>query len=215
MPPTKWKQGEHVIVVGDTGTGKTYLESKIIPLRQHVILLRTKGDDIKFDGFRKVTSQLQIGAIPFGSDAKKITRWMLQPKLSSFADQRQEIARTFQMAWIEGGWTVVVDEAYYICNKLKLQDPLDMLLTQGRSKHITLIVGMQRPAWISRFSLSQATHCFIFRLEGRDLKNLADALSPTIIKPIQGLTGHSFVYFNRSTREVKIGNANSLSEIFV
>jgi ABC-type dipeptide/oligopeptide/nickel transport system ATPase component len=214
MPATKWKQGEHVIIIGDTGTGKTYLESKILPIRKHVILMRTKPDDIKFDGFKKVTSQLSIGAIPFGNDAKKITRWMLQPKLNSFVDQRQEINRTFQMAWVEGGWTIVVDECYYISNKLKLQDPLDMLLTQGRSKHITLVVGMQRPAWISRFSLSQATHAFIFRCEGRDLKNLADALSPKIVKPVQELTGHDFVYFNRATREVKIGNANKLGEIF-
>jgi hypothetical protein len=214
MPATKWKQGQHVILVGDTGTGKTYLESKILPIRKHVILLRTKPDDIKFDGFKKVTSQLAIGSVPFGNDAKRITRWMLQPTLSSFSDQRREIGRTFEQVWKEGGWTVVVDEAYYITNKLKLQSPLDMLLTQGRSKHITLCVGMQRPAWISRFSLSQATHAFIFRCEGRDLRNLADALSPKIIKPVQDLTGHDFVYFNRATREVKIGNANHLSEIF-
>lgn len=215
MPATKWRQGEHVILVGDTGTGKTYLESKIIPIRSHTILLRTKPDDIVFDGFRKVKSQLDIGAAPFGSDARRITRWMLQPALNSFADQRREIARTFEMAWKEGGWTIIVDECYYISNKLKLQDPLDMLLTQGRSKHLTMCVGMQRPAWISRFSLSQATHAFIFRVEGRDLKNLSEALSPKIIKPIQELTGHDFVYFNRATRVVQTGNANKLSEIFV
>src|ERR1035437_998741 len=61
MPATKWKQGEHVIVIGDTGTGKTYLESKILPIRQHVILLRTKPDDIIFDGFRKIKTAASTG----------------------------------------------------------------------------------------------------------------------------------------------------------
>lgn len=214
MTATKWKQGEHVIIIGDTGTGKTYLESKILPIRKHVILLRTKPDDIKFDGFKKVTSQLSIGSIPFGVDGKRLTRWMLQPKFNDFGEQQREIARAFQMAWVEGGWTLVVDEAYYLTNVLKLERPLNMLLTQGRSKNITAVVGMQRPAWISRFTLSQATHAFIFRCEGRDLKNLADALSPKIVKPVQELSGHDFIYFNRATREVKLGNANRLGDIF-
>jgi hypothetical protein len=214
MPATKWKQGEHVIIIGDTGTGKTYLTSKILPIRKHVIFLRTKPDDIKFDGFKKVASQLGIGGTPFGIDGKKITRWMLQPKFNDFGEQQREIARAFQMVWVEGGWTLVVDEAYYLTNILKLEKPLNMLMTQGRSKHLTAVVGMQRPAWVSRFTLSQATHAFIFRCEGRDLISLSQALSPKIIGPVQEFTGHDFVYFNRATREVKTGNAKQLGDIF-
>jgi hypothetical protein len=209
----KWKQGEHVVIVGDTGTGKTYLESKILTMRKHIIYMQSKTDDIKFPGFRKVKTQLDIGRNPFENGAA-VTKWLLQPKLIDFGAQQKEFSRTFDQAWREGGWTIVIDETYFATYILKLEKQINMLLTQGRSKHLTIVVGMQRPAWISRFALSQATHAFIFRCEGRDVKSLADALSPKIVKPVQELTGHDFVYFNRATREVKVGNANKLGDIF-
>jgi hypothetical protein len=212
--PSKWKQGEHVVIVGDTGTGKTYLESKLLSYRKYILYLQSKTDDIKFDGFRKIKVALDVGSNPFDDGGQRITKWLLQPKLIDLREQRYQFSRVFEKAWHEGNWTVVVDETFFLTHKLKLGDDLDMLLTQGRSKGITMIVGMQRPAWISRFSLSQATHAFIFRCEGRDVKSLSDSLSPKIVKPVQELTGHDFVYFNRATREVKTGNANRLGEIF-
>lgn len=214
MPDTKpifWKQGEHVILVGDTGSGKTYLESKLLPLRKHVIVLRTKPDDIKFTDFRKVTSVFKIGAFPFNNAGQEITKYLLVPK---YEDQRREAARLFETAWLEGGWTVAVDETYYATNILKLESYINKLLTQGRSKRITVVAGMQRPAWVSRFALSQCTHAFIFRMEGRDLTALSQALSPAIVEPVANLTGHDFIYFNRATREIRKGNARNLSAIF-
>src|SRR4029077_17647658 len=51
--PVRWKQGQHLAVIGDTGTGKTFLLSRLVQMRQHVVVLRTKPDDIEFEGFRK------------------------------------------------------------------------------------------------------------------------------------------------------------------
>lgn len=210
MPPVKWKQGEHVIIIGDTGSGKTFLTSKILPLREHVIVLRTKPDDIKFDGFRKVDLLRKAGGY-FNDAGKKVNRFLLDP---DYDLQQRELSLAFEKAWREGGWTIAIDETYYATQILKLEKQINKLLTQGRSKHITVICGMQRPVFISRFAMSQATHAFIFRCEGRDLKSLADALSPSIIKPVEDLREHDFIYFNRATREVVKGNAKSLGDIF-
>lgn len=209
--PYRWKQGEHVVIIGDTGSGKTFLTSKILPYRQHIIVLRTKPDDIKFDGFRKVDLTKKIGGY-FNDAGKKVYTYLLDPK---YEEQGIELSRTFEKAWKEGGWTVAIDETYYATQILKLERQINKLLTQGRSKHITVICGMQRPVFISRFAMSQATHAFIFRCEGRDLKSLSDALSPSIIRPVEGLRGHDFIYFNRATREVMRGNANDISKIFL
>src|SRR4051812_9363940 len=46
--PQTWKQGQHVGVVGRTGSGKTYLVSKLVMLRRYVIIFRTKPDTNKF-----------------------------------------------------------------------------------------------------------------------------------------------------------------------
>lgn len=199
-----WKQGEHVVIVGDTGSGKTYLESKILPLRDHVIVLRTKPDDVKFAGFHKVDTVDKLGNI-------KYNKYLLTPKYDL---QQFQLAKAMDLAWREGGWTIAIDETYYATEILRLGRPINKLLTQGRSKHITIVCGMQRPAWISRFALSQATHAFIFRCEGRDLTTLSQSLSPRIVKPVEELSGHDFVYFNRATREIVKGNANRLKELF-
>jgi hypothetical protein len=74
---------------------------------------------------------------------------------------------------------------------------------------------MHRPAWTTRFAISQSTHVFTFQLEGRDIKTVADATSPRIVEPIENLRDHDFVYYNRRTREVMTGNARRLQKIFV
>jgi transcriptional regulator with AAA-type ATPase domain len=205
MTATKWKQGEHVIIVGDTGSGKTYLESKLLDLRDYVIVIKTKPDDIKFADFTKVKDFRKLGNL-------KVNKFVLDPPFAPEL-QRYHIANTISKAWKEEGWTIAADETYYWTSILKLERQLNMLLTQGRSKKLTVVAGMQRPAWISRFALSQATHAFIFRCEGRDLTTLSQALSPKVVKPVEDLRGHDFVYFNRATRQVTTGNANRLNEI--
>jgi hypothetical protein len=212
----KWKQGQHIFVVGDTGEGKTYLEAKLLKYRAHILYLQSKPDDIKFPDFRKISSTLDVGKWRFDGAGKEITKWLIQPKFNSLLDQRREFKAAYDRAWHEGGWTVVVDEAFFQTKKLHLGDDIDMLVTQGRSKNLTMVVGCQRPAWISRFPLSQATYSFVFSCEGRDLKVLGEAFSPRIIKPVQELdsTKHDFVFFDRRTKEVKTGNANRLDEIF-
>lgn len=209
-PPSKagrWKQGEHVIIIGDTGSGKTYLESKLLDLRDHVIVVKTKPDDIKFDGFRKIKKYTDLMDL-------KTNRFVLDTGFDQGL-QRLHITSAINLAWKQEGWTIAVDETYYWTSVLRLERQLNMLLTQGRSKHLTIVAGMQRPAWVSRFALSQATHAFIFRCEGRDLTTLSQALSPKVVKPVEELRGHDFVYFNRATREVVTGNANRLNSILV
>lgn len=119
--------------------------------------------------------------------------------------------------WEHGGWTVVIDELWY-AERLGLRPHLERLLTQGRSKKITVVVGMQRPVWVSRFALSQCTHLFSFRTEGRDGKVLAEAFTRKIIPYIDDesptvIRGHDFAYFNRARRVITTGNARRISRV--
>ena len=110
---------------------------------------------------------------------------------------------------------MVLDETYYLVNMLKLEPYINRLLTQGRSKRITVIAGMQRPAWISRFALSQSTHAFIFVCEGRDTKTIAQALSPRLADVVSELRKHEFVYFHRPSRSIRRGYAQNLSDLII
>lgn len=201
--PATWKIGQHIAAVGDTGTGKTYLVSRLVRLRKYVIVLRTKPDDIKFDGFRTVRKASAMDDI-------YRTRLLLAPL---HEHQMREAFTMLNRVWEQGGWTVVIDELWYVEKMLRLREYVERLLTQGRSKGISVIVGMQRPAQVSRFAISQCTHLFTFRLEGRDLQIVKEATTPRIVDPVNSLAGHDFAYYNRATREVTIGNARKLEAV--
>lgn len=198
-----WQVGEHIAAVGDTGTGKTYLISKLVEMRQFVVVFKTKPDDIKWEGFRKARTVKAM-------DDLYETRILLQPQHSQ---QMREGFNLLTRVWDQGGWTIVIDEEWYVEARLHLTEWVETLLTQGRSKKISVVVGMQRPARVSRFAISQCTHLFTFRVEGRDLQIIKEATTPRIVEPIESLAGHDFVYYNRKSRDVVKGNARSLSRV--
>lgn len=113
----------------------------------------------------------------------------------------QEQARQFRIAteriWQHGGWTAYFDELFFLSERLKLGEPIERLLTQGRSKHISVLVGMQRPARVSRFAISESTHVLSFGLEGRDAKELSYATTRAVENAVRELPPHHFVWFKR------------------
>ena len=201
--PIPWRQGEHVSIIGDTGSGKTFLEARLLELRDNVVVCRTKPDDIKFEGYKTVRSAKAMDVAG---------KYLLTPK---YERQSIEIADALTRAWEQGSWSVSIDEAYYCVTMLKLEAYINRLMTQGRSKRITVIAGMQRPAWISRFVLSQSTHVFLFATEGRDTKTIAQALTSRLLPIVEVLRKHEYVYYHRSSRTIRRGYAQNLSDIIV
>lgn len=137
-------------------------------------------------------------------DDTHYTRFLLKPK---FAEQRREIALALNRPWARGeqGWTIDIDELFYVEEKLRLGELVERLLTQGRSEYLTTVVGMQRPSRISRFAISQCTHIVSFGMEGRDSKLLAEATTPSIEDVVDQLGHHEFVWFYRPRRAIWIG----------
>lgn len=202
--PVPWNQGEHVTVIGDTGTGKTYLIARLIQQREYVIFFKTKADDTALPtDFRRAKK----AAILDGT-ARRI---ILQP---DYRQQAREGWYMFEKVWTQGGWTLVIDELWYT-ERLGLTDQVERILTQARSKYVSMVLGMQRPVTTSRFAISQCKHLFTFALEGRDAKTVAEATTPRILPYLQALTGHDFVYFHRASKTILIGNANDLGKIIV
>lgn len=201
--PVPWRIGEHVAVIGDTGTGKTYLMSRLADLRNYVVMLRTKSDDIKFRDMVRVKDTRAMGSL-------YDTRLLITPP---FKEQARIGADMMSRAWKQGGWTVFNDELFYITDVLRLNIHVDMLLTQGRSKKLSIVNGMQRPVRITRFAISQATHVFAFRLENKDAKFVAEATSEDAEPVMRNLQQFQFAHFHRPTRTVAVGNANDLGKI--
>lgn len=118
----------------------------------------------------------------------------LNPK---YEHQRREFSQAYELAWRQGGWTVYVDELFYQSERLHLTEPIERLLTQGRSKNLSVAIGMQRPARVSRFAISESTHVLSFGLEGRDAKELSYATTRAMEDAVRQLPEHYFAWFKR------------------
>lgn len=209
LDPVHWRQGEHVALLGMTGSGKSYLAVRLAQVRDWVIFIRTKPDTNRLPGFVRIRSIDGINRWRGG-------HWLLEP---THDRQRYEIARALDMAWREGGWTVFIDELWYVDRKLGLTEYVDRLTTQGRSKGITVVTGVQRPAWVSKFAFAESLHFFVFRLIGRtksaiDIKAVRDMLGEEAALEVMGLDGHDFVYAQPSKGRLVRGNANLLDRLF-
>jgi len=110
--------------------------------------------------------------------------------------------------WRQGGWTVFDDEEWYLEEKLGLKPAIEMLLTQGGGKGITMVMAAQRPAQISRFVISQSAHVICFGVEGREAKTIADATSPRMGDAVEQLEEYHFAWYYRPKRGVFVGTLN-------
>jgi hypothetical protein len=202
-----WKQGEHVAIIGDTGSGKTYLENALGDYRSWWMFFRTKRENPRDDPmdrrWRRVRSVADI-------DTTR-SHWLIDPRP---ADRTRQGYAVLRKAAAEGQWTVAIDELFQ-STLLGLQRPIEELLTTGRSAGISVVCGMQRPVGVTRYAQSQCTHAFIFTCEGRDVKTLMETFTPRIKEAMAALNyqKHEFIYYNRRTRELTIARAQQLGRV--
>lgn len=201
-----WRQSEHVALIGQTGSGKSTLAREMLKLRGFAIAIVTKPDPLLWpSAWKRVAKTADI-------DLAEASHFVLRPP---YAMQQIEIARAMQAVWQQGGWTLYLDELYYIEQQLKLDDPVIQLLSQGRSNNITVVVGMQRPAWVTRFALSEPTHIFCGRLgDDRDKSTVKSIIGSEYLDAVMQVTGHDFVWLDKPANEMKVINKYNLAKTF-
>lgn len=175
-----------VSIVGETGTGKSTLEAWLQQFREHVVICRSKPDDVRYPGTKLIRRAE-------GLDDIRYKRVVLDPK---YEHQAREFWLAFDKVWHQGGWCVVLDELYYLDN-LGLKWPINRLLTQGRSKGVSVVSGMQRPVAVTRFALGESRHIISFGLEGRDAAELGHATNRTVADVAKSLDEHQFVWYRK------------------
>jgi energy-coupling factor transporter ATP-binding protein EcfA2 len=222
-----YKPGEHVTLLGPTGSGKTTLASELIrPIasrRLPALILVIKPRDpvaerlfVKGLRFRRVRSwpplpQLWSKSMPNG--------YVLWPRHTFDPDRddphlRREMRRALLAGYankVPGkeprGNVVFADETWGLID-LKLQREIVTLHTRGRSMGCGLWVSSQRPTFIPLTSYSQAEHLFLAfdpDKKARERFREIGGIDPALIEEqVMRLKLHQWLYLRRADRTVCI-----------
>lgn len=206
----EWNQGEHLTMVGPTGSGKTTLETAILPRRDYVVFLSTKRidstqDELKSMGYKVIhdVRELHPDVTP---------KAILRPPWPDVSAKRLKalhaeiFGEALMTVFRQGYWTVVMDEARYLTHDLNLSDAAQLLWLQGRSLGITVVAGTQRPRWIPLEAYDQATHLFFWKDKDRQnvdrVAELAGLSRNTVQEVVPSLRKHEMLYASRETDEL-------------
>jgi energy-coupling factor transporter ATP-binding protein EcfA2 len=221
-----FEQGEHVTIVGTTGTGKSHLALAIAEIRAYVIVIACKPKDPLIDsavahGYHlNQKDELDIEYVDGRPLHPRIIYWprlgeRARRKLPNHkvlaaekAHQKPRVGSAIGYIRNEGHWCLVVDEGTWVCKSLRLQGDIDDALIQFRSIDASIVILGQRPSWMGQFVMSQPTHLFLFQTShSEDRKALGD-ISGVDTKAVREIVGtldheaHEFLYIDTSTRKM-------------
>lgn len=181
-PQLRWSQSQHVGLIGPTESGKSTLLHGILPLRDYSTVFGTKIRDRTMQSYVDSGYYTRLydwppmvrkGLVKRPATAQEMPRRVLWPDVTSL-QQVMALEPVFTRAtndiYGQGGWCVVWDEFWMQCQILGMTKTAKILLQQARSNDISMVMGMQRPAWIPPEVFDQTRHLFFWR--DNDYKNL-------------------------------------------
>lgn len=162
-------------IIGRTGSGKTHYAAWALshmnwPTRPWIII------DYKRDEL--------LGALPTQERPVNMSRVPRQPGLYVVHPGPKDdelVEQLLWKVWERGHTGVYVDEGHILPDGGGLQ----AILTQGRSKHIPVIVLTQRPKWLNRFVFSESDYYALFHLnDKRDRATVGEFLPEQAKEPL-------------------------------
>lgn len=211
---TAWKPGEHVALIGPTGTGKTTFAVGILPLRKYVLAIDPKAGDstlktLRRHGFRRSDwppSRKDRKAIDDGEPVRLIVGPIVQSK-EDLPKQRAAFARALDGAFNEGGWTVYVDELQLLADRrmMGLAGSIERNLIAARDRGVSMVTSFQRPANVPRSASDQSAWLAVWYTRDIDVVNrLAEMVGrpkAEIRGAVAGLERYALLLFSRNPNE--------------
>lgn len=197
----QFHQGEHVTIIGPTGSGKTLLAKRLIEPRTHVVGLGIKPKDSSMeDLIAKGWHRVNV----WKDRPKSASRVLLWPKTGSLAETRVTHRKVFsdllESVWKQGGWCIWTDELRYLTHNCGMVELYQQMYVTSRSNNISLVSAAQRPKWIPLEAMSQASHLFLYRTgDEQDLVRMGGLNgnnAKQVASTVAALPDHTFLHVN-------------------
>jgi energy-coupling factor transporter ATP-binding protein EcfA2 len=195
-----YRQGEHVSMIGTTGSGKTTLGVTLLPLRKHRLIICVKPRDSLM---RKIAREEQYHVTsvwPPHKDSERLILWPPNRGRRNLDEQADAIGRCLDDLYSEGAWCVYIDELEWVTNDLGLEDHAKVIWQHGRSLKLSLISGSQRPRHVPMLAYDQSTHLFLWqnsdRYNRRRMSEISGFDGELAASVIAQLPKHVFLYVN-------------------
>ncbi len=166
-----WNTGEHVLVSGGTGSGKTTLASKIVKLRldrgAYVVnfVAKPNADETILKEYAGWSRWTEWKRKP-NQGERRVLLWPDTSKCRGrkeiISHQRSVFLKAIERLMVSGRWTVQFDEGLYMVDPTFANMSADIAMAHalGRSADLTLITLCQRPANLPLIIYGSADHAF-------------------------------------------------------
>ncbi len=208
-----YNPGDHVTIIGPTGSGKTYLGYQLLDAtvtpEQPGIVLVMKPRDSTVKKWSKTVEFVTVRNWPPAYSPwkpRKPRGYVVWPKFSYDPDRDNDamyaiFRRVLLDSYRKGKRVIFGDEVYSLAQELGLEKELVTLWSKGRSMETALWTATQKPTHIPLWAYSQAEHLFLhFDPDERARKRFSEigGVDPKLVESIVlTLQRHEWLYIRR------------------
>lgn len=197
--PTLPNNTNRTVVVGRTGTGKTVCglwHLSNYNLDKPWVIFNLKGDE-HIEAIEKA-SFVDIGYVPSKKDRGLFVVTPDPWDLEGSAKEKSRVDQLLIKLWQRGDVGIFVDEMVPLGNS----KAITLCCTQGRAKHIPMIMCSQRPVGINRYAFSEATYVQVFDLNIQDDIDTVESYVPLDWDDEKELGPHQSWYYEVETNNI-------------
>lgn len=228
-----YEVGQHVSIIGPTGSGKTRLAFELLdvvasPKLPAIILVMKPRDETvkefgKLAGFKKTetwppsTYRGVVNMQKSGGSGKKRRGFIFWPKqnLDDVEQDNKRLAREFKYVINDslksGNRILFADEVVGLSQELNLEKTLNGVWMRGRSMGCGLWAATQRPFHAPLLMYGSAEHLLLFKDPDKRsvdrFKEIGGVDPDIVVREVNGLKKFEFLYIGKSMGEDGISPA--------